>query len=52
MGEKGKLSRVTALLLGSPLTYASLKEGRETAEGQIDYKSLKKILPLLKAKRI
>ncbi|MDH7513996.1 MAG: type I 3-dehydroquinate dehydratase [Clostridiales bacterium] len=52
MGEKGKLTRVAALLLGSPLTYASLKEGSETAEGQIDYKSLKKILSLLKAKRI
>ena len=44
MGQKGKITRVAAPLLGAPFTYASFKPGSETAEGQLDRKSLKTIL--------
>ncbi len=40
LGEKGKKTRFIAPLLGSPFTYASLSKGRETAEGQMDWKTL------------
>ena len=42
MGERGKLTRVLGPLLGSPITYACLSKGKETADGQIDYKTLEK----------
>ncbi|MBS3067078.1 type I 3-dehydroquinate dehydratase [Candidatus Micrarchaeota archaeon] len=48
MGEKGKITRIVAPLLGSPFTYASLKEGKETAEGQISVDRLKELMRLLK----
>ena len=41
MGEKGKLTRILAPLLGSPFTYASLSQGKETADGQIDKETLR-----------
>lgn len=44
MGEKGKITRLAALLLGAPFTYASQSEGKETAPGQLDKKTLEKIL--------
>jgi len=47
MGEKGKITRVIAPLLGSPFTYASLEEGKETAEGQISIARLKELMRLL-----
>ncbi|MBU0586484.1 type I 3-dehydroquinate dehydratase, partial [Candidatus Micrarchaeota archaeon] len=40
MGAKGLITRVTAPLMGSPFTYACLEKGKETADGQIDYKTL------------
>ncbi len=40
MGEHGRITRVLAPLLGSPFTYASLSEGKETAQGQIDVETL------------
>jgi len=48
IGDKGKISRVVAPLLGSPFTYASLIAGKETAEGQIDKETLKRIFQTLK----
>ncbi len=48
MGEKGKITRVAAPLLGAPFTYASPAEGRETAPGQMDRETLEKILRVLK----
>ncbi|HNT00898.1 MAG TPA: type I 3-dehydroquinate dehydratase [Candidatus Saccharicenans sp.] len=44
MGEKGKITRVAGPLLGAPFTYASFEQGSETAEGQLDRKSLGTIL--------
>jgi 3-dehydroquinate dehydratase-1 len=48
MGDKGKVTRIAALLLGAPFTYASFDKGSETADGQLDRKSLKRILNLMK----
>lgn len=48
MGNKGKISRIVSPFLGSPFTYASLKVGKETAEGQINKDSLKRIFLSLK----
>lgn len=48
IGNKGKITRVAAPLLGSPFTYASLVRGKETAEGQIDIETLKEIFEKLK----
>jgi 3-dehydroquinate dehydratase-1 len=48
MGEKGRITRVVAPLLGSPFTFASLMEGRETARGQIDKATLERLMETLK----
>ncbi|MCX6584194.1 MAG: type I 3-dehydroquinate dehydratase [Candidatus Aminicenantes bacterium] len=47
MGEKGKITRPAALLLGAPFTYAALSEGRETAPGQMSKQTLEEILDRL-----
>lgn len=47
MGEKGKITRVVAPFLGSPFTYASFEEGKQTAEGQIEKARLEEIMGLL-----
>ena len=48
MGKKGRITRVVAPLVGSPFTFASLIEGRETAEGQIDKAALGSLMETLK----
>jgi 3-dehydroquinate dehydratase type I len=48
MGEKGRMSRVMAPLLGSYLTYASLARGEESARGQMTVEELKQIFRILK----
>ena len=40
MGEAGKWTRILGLAFGSPITYASLDDGNETAPGQISAKDL------------
>lgn len=45
-GPAGAVTRLAAPFLGAPFTYASLRPGRETAEGQIDWRSLDRILKL------
>ncbi len=40
MGEAGKWTRILGLAYGSPITYASLEEGNETAPGQISAQDL------------
>jgi 3-dehydroquinate dehydratase-1 len=47
MGEKGRVTRITAPLLGSPFTFASLSKGKETAQGQIDKETLKHMWEVL-----
>ena len=48
MGDMGKTTRIVAPLMGSVFTYASLAEGKETAEGQMDRDVLMKIYEQLK----
>ncbi len=48
MGEKGKITRVAAPLLGAPFTFAALSPGQKTAPGQLDIETLRKILDLVK----
>jgi 3-dehydroquinate dehydratase-1 len=48
MGERGRLTRVVAPLLGAPFTYASSSMGKETAPGQIDKARLERIMEDLK----
>jgi len=43
MGEGGKWTRILGLAHGSPLTYASLESGSETAPGQISARDLTEI---------
>lgn len=40
MGELGEVSRILNLSFGSVLTFGSLREGRESAPGQIPYRDL------------
>jgi 3-dehydroquinate dehydratase type I len=49
MGERGRLSRVAAPLLGSCMSYASLEEGAESAPGQLTAAQMKTILGMLKS---
>lgn len=44
MGKRGRLSRIAAPLLGSLFSYATLSEGKETAEGQMTAVSLERLL--------
>ena len=44
MGEKGKIIRLVAPLLGAPFTFAALSAGKETAPGQLDRQTLQDIL--------
>jgi 3-dehydroquinate dehydratase type I len=48
MGEKGRLSRVAAPLLGSSMSYASLEDGAESAPGQLTAVQMKRILGILR----
>lgn len=47
MGEKGRVLRIVAPLLGSPFTFASLSKGKETAEGQIDKDRLRMLMEII-----
>lgn len=44
MGEKGRITRVAATLLGAPFTFASMDTGKETAPGQLNLQSMEEIL--------
>jgi 3-dehydroquinate dehydratase I len=44
MGDKGRITRIAAPLLGSPFAFASLSKGKETAAGQIDKETLEGLL--------
>jgi len=49
MGDKGRISRVMAPLLGSYLSYASLDKGAESAPGQLTIGETREILKILHA---
>lgn len=44
MGKRGEITRSVAPLLGSPFTFASLRKGKETAEGQLDLDRLRRLM--------
>ncbi len=44
MGPLGAVTRIAAPFLGAPFTYASITSDRPTADGQLDYKTLRDIL--------
>lgn len=46
-GRAGVVTRIAAPLLGAPFTYASSGPGRETAAGQLDWRTLERILELV-----
>ncbi len=43
MGEKGEISRILSVIYGAELTFGSLREGKESAPGQITAKILKNV---------
>lgn len=47
MGRMGRLSRIASLLLGGYMTFASLREGEESADGQIPASRMREILEVL-----
>ena len=49
MGEKGRVSRVMAPLLGAYLSYASLEKGAESAPGQLTIEEMNQIQHMLDA---
>ncbi len=51
MGPRGRVSRILAPLLGSFLTYASLRKGAESAPGQWTVAETRKIMGLLGVER-
>jgi len=48
LGRLGVITRIAAPFLGAPLTYASLGPGKETAEGQPDYKTLEAVMKFVR----
>jgi 3-dehydroquinate dehydratase I len=51
MGERGRIARIVATILGSPFTFASLRPGKETADGQIDKATLEELIRTLQTGR-
>jgi 3-dehydroquinate dehydratase len=52
MGAHGTVSRVVAPILGSCITYASLRRGLESAPGQLTVKEIKNIFRILNVKSL
>lgn len=48
MGPMGRISRVLSHLMGCYLTFVSLEDGEESAEGQIPIKQMKEIIDIIK----
>ena len=48
MGDAGRITRIAATMLGAPFTYASIDAEKKTAPGQIDSRSLRKIIELIR----
>ena len=47
MGNTGKITRIAAGLMGAEFNFASSGTGNETAEGQINYKTMEELYRLL-----
>ena len=48
MGKLGKITRVAAPMLGAPLTFASISQENQTADGQVQHNRLASLLDGLK----
>ncbi len=48
MGEIGRVTRVLAPILGSKFTFASLSEGKETADGQMEHGKMRQLIGKLR----
>jgi 3-dehydroquinate dehydratase type I len=46
MGKEGRISRIASLLFGGYLTFASLDQGEESANGQIPVKEMREVLAI------
>ncbi len=44
MGHAGRITRVAALSLGAPFSYACSEAGEKTAPGQIEFSAMKKLI--------
>jgi 3-dehydroquinate dehydratase type I len=51
MGPSGRISRIAAPLLGSCLSYVSLRKGRESASGQLTLREMNRIMDILRRDR-
>lgn len=47
MGAMGRITRVAALYLGAPFTFASPEDGSETAPGQLSFSQLNQIFQII-----
>lgn len=47
MGPMGRISRIVSHLMGGYLTFASLEEGEQSADGQIPIRQMKQIIDIL-----
>lgn len=50
MGPAGRISRISTLMMGGYLSFASLEKGQESAAGQIPIKEMRTILEMLRDK--
>ena len=49
MGQAGRISRISSLIMGGYLSFASIEAGQESASGQIPIKEMKEMLKMLGA---
>ena len=49
MGPMGKISRILSCLMGGYLSFASLEEGKESADGQIPIREMRRAIEILSA---
>lgn len=47
MGPMGKISRILSCLMGGYLSFASLEEGKESADGQIPIREMRRVVDIL-----
>jgi len=48
MGPAGRISRISTLMMGGHVSFASLEEGQESASGQIPVRKMKQLLEMLR----
>ncbi|MCX8022090.1 MAG: type I 3-dehydroquinate dehydratase [Syntrophorhabdaceae bacterium] len=51
MGDKGRITRVASLFLGSPFTFVAPEKGKESGDGQFSIDEMETLLELIDGKR-